>query len=66
MRSPTLTLALVLTILFVAIGDLFLPQPLAKASYRTRNQLNQLFVSLLPQPNVDHLQRNRFEEWEKH
>lgn len=66
MRSPTLMLVLVLTVLFVAVGDLFLPQPLAQASSRTRNQLNEFFVSLLPQPNVDHLQRNRFEEWEQH
>jgi len=64
MRSPTLTLALVLTVIFVAAGDLFLPQPLAKASYQTRNQLNQFFVSLFPNPDVDKIQRNRLKEWE--
>ncbi len=64
MRSQTLTLALVLTVIFVAAGDLFLPQPLAGASYQTRNQINQFFVSLFPTPDVDKIQRNRLEEWE--
>ncbi|NBD34273.1 MAG: hypothetical protein GVY17_15220 [Cyanobacteria bacterium] len=65
MRSPTLTLALVLTVMFVAIGDLFLPQPLATASYRTRSQLNEFFVSLFPKTDMDHLRPNRLEELEQ-
>jgi len=65
MRHQTLTLTLLLTIIFIAAGDMFLPQPLAATSYRARNELNQFFVSLLPKPNLDQIQQNRSGEWKE-
>ena len=65
MRSPTLILGMILTIIFVAVGDAFLPQPLAKASYNTRNQLNEFLVGLFPNSDVDHLKRDRVKEIEE-
>ncbi|NBD31642.1 MAG: hypothetical protein GVY17_01375 [Cyanobacteria bacterium] len=65
MRYQTLTLTLLLTIIFVAVGDLFLPQPLAATSYRARSEINQFFVSLLPKPDFDQIQQNRLGEWEE-
>lgn len=48
MRSNTIIFVLALTIIFVAAGDAFLPQPLAKASFQARTQLNEFFLGLLP------------------
>ena len=49
MRSNTGIFLLVVTILFVAVGDSFLPQPLAKASYQARTHLNQFFLGFFPE-----------------
>ncbi|PNW44545.1 UNVERIFIED_CONTAM: hypothetical protein BEN50_12715 [Euhalothece sp. KZN 001] len=64
MRSPTLVLVIALTILFVSAGDMFLPQPLAKASYRTRTEINEFLLSLFPNPNLEQFQRDRFQKIE--
>mgnify|MGYP006282246013 CR=1 FL=1 len=68
MRSPTLTLGLFLTLIFIGIGDLFLPQPLASASYNTRTQLNSLLVSLLPgdlDQKEENLEQKHFRKWQR-
>jgi hypothetical protein len=39
---------LVLGVLFVALGDTFLPEPLKGASYHTRTSINQSLVSIFP------------------
>lgn len=65
MRSPTIALALVLTLLFVAAGDLLLPQPLAGASYQTRTQLNNILLSLFPETEMNNLRPSRLQELEE-
>lgn len=65
MRCQTLTLTLLLTIIFISAGDFFLPQPLAATSYRARSEINQFFVSLLPTPDLDQIQQNRLRKWEE-
>lgn len=69
MRSPTLILAVILTVIFIAVGDLFLPQPWANASHQTRTQLNKFFVSLFPKndtkDNKD-LGEERWQEYKNH
>lgn len=64
MRSPTLTLAMILTMLFVSAGDILLPQPLAGASYHTRTHINQFFLGLFPNVDLNHLERDRL--WDVH
>ena len=49
MRSNTVIFVLALTIIFVAAGDSFLPQPLAKVSFQARTQVNEFFLGLLPE-----------------
>lgn len=65
MRSPTLILGMILAIIFVAVGDAFLPQPLAKASYNTRTQLNEFLIGLFPDPDIDRLKPDRAKEIEE-
>jgi hypothetical protein len=62
MRSQTLTLAVALTIIFVAVGDAFLPQPLAKASYQTRTQVNEFLLSLFPNTDFNKIDKDHFKE----
>lgn len=62
MRSPTLVLVIALTILFVSAGDMFLPQPLAQASYRARTEINQFLLSLFPNPNLERFERDRLQD----
>jgi len=61
MRSPTLILGVILTVIFISVGDAFLPQPLASASYKTRTQLNEFLISLFPDPSMDNLKPKRLE-----
>lgn len=64
MRSQTLTLAIALTIVFVAVGDAFLPQPLAKASYHTRTQVNEFLLSLFPNTDFNKIDKDHLKELE--
>jgi hypothetical protein len=47
-RKLPIPFLLLIAILFIALGDRFLPQPLSGASLNTRNTLNQKIVGLFP------------------
>lgn len=47
-RKLPIPLLLLVFLLFVALGDRFLPQPLSGASLKTRTTLNQVVVGLFP------------------
>ncbi len=42
------TLALILGLLFITLGDRILPQPLNDASRNTRTSINQFLIGLFP------------------
>lgn len=42
------TIVIILALLFVSVGDRFLPKPLNTASVQTRTSLNNFMVSLFP------------------
>lgn len=48
-------IVLVVFLVFVSLGDRFLPDPLGKASTKTRTALNQFVLGLLPdwEPKTD-------------
>jgi hypothetical protein len=49
MNLKTLTLPLLLiTVVFIGIGDRFLPKPLNTMSFNTRNAINQTLMGLSP------------------
>ena len=54
-----ITTTIVLSILFVTIGDRVLPSPLKEASQNTRTRLNGILLSLFPEIKVDHGYNNR-------
>ncbi|MFP4133387.1 MAG: hypothetical protein ACLFQP_03420 [Halothece sp.] len=65
MRSNTVIFVLALTIIFVAAGDSFLPQPLAKASSQARRQLNEFFLGLFPETdNIGEFGGDRLQKME--
>lgn len=64
MRSQTLTLIIALIIVFVAIGDAFLPQPLATASYQARTQLNEFLLRLFPNTDFKETDQDRLQEFQ--
>jgi hypothetical protein len=47
-RKTAVTYLLILFLLFVALGDQFLPKPLSTASRDTRISLNNFFIGLFP------------------
>lgn len=47
--KPWLILSSILFLVFVLLGDRFLPEPLGPASAQTRVTLNKFFVGLIPQ-----------------
>ena len=49
MRSKNLvTVAVILGLIFITIGDRILPPPLNAASFNTRTSINQFLISLFP------------------
>lgn len=48
MQSNTTIFLLALAIIFIGLGDSFLPDPLAKASYNARSEINEIFLGLFP------------------
>jgi hypothetical protein len=46
-----LTVGIIGGIIFVGIGDKFLPQPLSTYSFNTRNLINAKLITLMPKPN---------------
>ena len=47
-RKLPIPLILLIAILFIALGDSFLPQPLSGASLSTRTALNQAIAGIFP------------------
>ncbi len=39
-------------VIFIGVGDKFLPKPLNTYSLNTRNAINQKLMSLTPNPNI--------------
>jgi len=49
MRPKNITpILIVLTLIFIAVGDRFLPKPLSTASFQTRTSVNNFLVGLFP------------------
>jgi hypothetical protein len=60
MRPKTLVISLlILGLIFVIVGDRFLPQPLSNVSQNTRKDINQFMISLFPQSNLKQTIRQR-------
>jgi len=63
MRPKTLiTSLLILGIIFVAVGDRFLPQPLNSASQNTRKGINEFMIGLFPQSKLRQTIQQRNQE----
>lgn len=45
------TMILILGLIFVGMGDSFLPKPLSTLSKKTRSNLNQFLLDLTPDPD---------------
>ena len=50
--KPLLGIMLIGGVIFVGIGDKFLPKPLNTYSLNTRNAINQKLMSLTPSPKI--------------
>lgn len=48
-RKSVITYLVILFLLFVTLGDKFLPKPLSTTSLQTRTSLNKFFIGLFPQ-----------------
>lgn len=65
MRSHAFSVIIVLGLIFIGFGDAFLPEPLAQASYQTRNQINEFLTGLLNLPSDEEADpTNQDERWE--
>ncbi len=47
-KKPTIILLLLFCVLFVAIGDSVLPEPMKSASFNTRKTINKHLTGLFP------------------
>lgn len=47
-KNPSILLVLLLSVLFVGIGDRVLPEPLKSASFNTRETINKNLIGLFP------------------
>ena len=47
-KNPLIILSLLLSVLFVGIGDRFLPEPMKSASLNTRTTINKHLMGLFP------------------
>lgn len=60
MRLKTLlTVAFVLGLIFIGLGDSFLPPPLSTASRTVRTRINQFLLDLLPNPEIERPSQQR-------
>ncbi len=59
LRRIPFGLLLLVALIFVGLGDQFLPQPLSGASFKTRTALNEMLYALVPawRPQVAPYQR---------
>jgi hypothetical protein len=60
-------LCLTFSLIYVTVGDLFLPQPYNDNSKKVRQDINQFLVGLFPEKDFKNLRRteNSFEEFEQ-
>ncbi|MEM7554491.1 MAG: hypothetical protein AAF378_10390 [Cyanobacteria bacterium P01_A01_bin.84] len=60
-RKPGIFLLLVVFLLFIALGDSILPEPMKSASYNTRTGINNFVIGLFPswEPKLDPKKRTR-------
>ncbi len=49
---PISILAVITGLVFISIGDMFLPDPWATYSKNTREQINQRLMGAAPKPNI--------------
>ncbi|MBE9168435.1 hypothetical protein IQ238_13240 [Pleurocapsales cyanobacterium LEGE 06147] len=50
-------LCLMMSLIYITLGDLFLPQPYRNNSKKVRKDINEFVVSLLPKKDFINLQR---------
>lgn len=60
-KKPSIILVLLLSVLFVGIGDRVLPEPLKSASFNTRKTINKHLITLFPtrKPKLNPHERTR-------
>jgi hypothetical protein len=61
--KPIFTVGFVSSLLFVGLGDSFLPQSIGVYSFRTRNQINNALLATIGQkvkPTGDRLKNSRY------
>ncbi|OKH14685.1 hypothetical protein [[Limnothrix rosea] IAM M-220] len=49
----TIKLVVFLAIMFVLVGDIFLPEPLKSASKNTKSAINSVIIGVLPSERFD-------------
>jgi hypothetical protein len=52
-------LCLTMSLIYITMGDLFLPQPYRSNSKKVRSDINEFLVSLLSNKNFTNLQRTQ-------
>ncbi|MDJ0597966.1 MAG: hypothetical protein QNJ37_03880 [Crocosphaera sp.] len=57
--KPLGSIILVLGLIFVAVGDSFLPKPLSTASKNARTQVNKVFLSFTPDTDFEKPSKQR-------
>ena len=55
-----LQLCLTMSILYVTLGDSFLPQPYGNRSQEVRSNINQFLISLFPDNELETLKSRKF------
>ncbi len=54
-----LKLCLVLSVLYITLGDFFLPQPYSNNSKQTRENINEFLVGLFPEGDLTKLKKTQ-------
>ena len=57
--KPVGSILVVLGLIFVAVGDTFLPKPLSTASKNTRTYVNNIFLSFTPDTDFEKPSKQR-------
>ncbi len=47
-KKPIISFLFILSLIFIAYGDSFLPQPLSTASWQTRTAINSFVIGMFP------------------
>lgn len=53
------TIIFVCGLIFIGMGDSFLPKPLSTFSYRTRTHLNKILLGFTPDPDIEKPSKQR-------